>query len=72
MSVRVFTPSIMAQHKETLTRFTQSSLEVAKLLKEGAALSSEEFLAIETNLLVVQLALAYREVSHRKSSLPGS
>ena len=70
MTIALWKSGLMATHKETLTRFSESSLQVAKLLKESGPLTSEDILALENSLLVVQLALAHHEVSHRKASPP--
>jgi hypothetical protein len=62
----------MHKLKDALGTFSESSVRLARLLKEGAVLTPEEHLNIENNILIVQLALAVvkKTSSRRPPSAP--
>jgi hypothetical protein len=56
----------MHKLKDALGSFSESSVRLARLLKEGATLTPEEHLNIENNILIIQLALTLKKVSSRR------
>jgi hypothetical protein len=56
----------MHKLKHALGSFSESSVRLARLLKEGATLTPEEHLNIENNILIIQLALTLKKVSSRR------
>lgn len=56
----------MQELKDALGSFSESSVRLARLLKEGAAVTPEELLNIENNILIIQLALALKKTSARR------
>jgi len=53
----------MQKLKDALGSFSESSVRLARLLREGAAVTPEELLNIENNILIIQLALALKKTS---------
>ena len=56
----------MHKLKDALRSFSESSVRLARLLKEGAALTPEQHVNIENNILIIQLALTLKKVSSRR------
>jgi hypothetical protein len=56
----------MHKLKDALGSFSESSVRLARLLKESATLTPEEHLNIENNILIIQLALTLKKVSSRR------
>jgi hypothetical protein len=56
----------MQKLKDALGSFSESSVRLARLLKEGAALTPEQQLNIENNIVIIQLALALNKTSWRR------
>ena len=54
--------------RQMLKQFEECSLELAKLLKNGARFSTDEVVSIENHLLIVQLALAMSRCHSRNKS----
>jgi hypothetical protein len=52
--------------KDALGSFSESSIRLARLLKEGATLTPEEQLNIENNILIIQLAMTMKKISSRR------
>jgi hypothetical protein len=55
----------MQELTDALGSFGESSVRLARLLKDGAAITPEQYLNIENNILIIQLALA---VAKKKTS----
>src|SRR4029078_12850427 len=56
----------MQKLKDALGSFSESRFRLARLLKEGAAVTPEELLNIENSILIIQLALALKTSSARR------
>ena len=56
--------------KDALGSFNESSVRLARLLKEGVTLTPEEQLNIENNTLIIQLALTLKKISSRRPLVP--
>lgn len=52
--------------KDALESFSESSVRLARLLREGATLTPEEHLNIENNILIIQLAMTLKKMSSRR------
>ena len=58
----------MASKKDILKLYSQSSLELAQLLKEGVQFDQDEQVSLENHVLIVQLAILQAKNSARKKS----
>ena len=47
----------MARNNDVLKRYGKYSMKVAELIKEGGRLSSDDEMAVENSVLIVQLAM---------------
>ncbi len=48
----------MARNNDVLKRYGEYSVKVAELIKEGGRLNSDDEMAVENSVLIVQLAMA--------------
>jgi len=58
----------MASKKDILKLYSQSSLKLAQLLKEGVQFDQDEQVSVENHVLIVQLAILQAKNSARKKS----
>ncbi len=57
---------VVTKKNQTLTSFGKSSLALAKLLKEGEKLDTDDQTFIENHFLIVQLAYSAWKLGHQK------
>ena len=60
----------MDYKNEILKQYGQYSVELARQLKDGATLNTEEQIYLENHLLIVQLALAMSKHVRAKKPVP--